>query len=176
MNDIKSTPSAPNARMVTITIQIPEHSEAAFDKLVEAWCAGVLGACATRSGSGSPTRDELLSAATEWWRSLNSNERSIWNLWIDEAPHLVPATKIVNALGLRSPSSIKGVVNRMAGKGSNVGFQVGWQSHRVDPITKERLYGVRDFGTGAYPHDEISVSGEEYAELLRDARSAAESR
>jgi len=173
MQNITSRTVATELPMATLTVRVPEGTEAAFQKVVEAWCEAAAGPAAA-SILNPPSPDELLSAATEWWKTLNANERAVWNLWIAKAPGLVPASQIVSTLGLKSASSIKGVVNRMAGKGSRVGFQVGWQSHIVDPITKERLYGVRDFGTGEYPYDRITLSGSEYADLLREARAAAE--
>lgn len=173
MQNMTSDPVAVEQPMATLTVRVPEGTEAAFQKVVEAWREAILGTPATASTLAPPSRNELVSAATEWWKTLNANERAIWNLWIERAPELVPASQIVSTLGLKSASSIKGVVNRMAGKGSSVGFQVGWQSHKIDPITKERLYGVRDFGTGEYPYDRIALAAGEYAELLREARSAA---
>lgn len=63
---------------------------------------------------------------------------------------------------------------RMAKKGADVGLQVGWQSDKTDPLTREKLYGVRDSGTGQYDYDRIRMTVVEYARLLRDARAAAE--
>ena len=86
----------------------------------------------------------------------------------------MPASSIVDALGLNDSKSIKGVINRMAKKGAQVGFQVGWQSDQADPHTREKLYGVRDFGTGRYAYDQIRMTGVEYADLLRKARGLTE--
>lgn len=168
--------TGPSHPFTSITVRVPKGSEAAFEKLVGAWRDAVLAMTGPSQDSSilaahSPFE---LSAATEWWKSLTANERAIWNLWIDSAPELVPASRIVSELGLNGTNSIKGHINHMASKGQEVGFQVGWQSHKVDPITHERLYGVRDFGTGENPVDTRPITGLEYANLLQKARAAAE--
>lgn len=177
MSNMNEQHDNPAQLFTAITVQIPKGSEAAFGKLVNAWGDAVIAVTAPNKNSSRPSAHsstELLSAATAWWRSLNAKERAIWNLWIESAPELVPASRIVSELGLKGTNSIKGVINRMAPKGDKVGFQVGWQSHKTDPITREPLYGVRDFGTGEYVLDRLQISGLEYARLLQEARSAAE--
>lgn len=175
MNNINKGQGFTHPSLVTITVQIPHGSEQAFTKVVEAWCDALTGTTSLPITDSSTSHTQLLSAATQWWKTLNANERAIWNLWIDSAPELVPASRIVNELNLKSTKSIKGVINRMAPKGQRVGFQVGWQSDKIDPLTNEKLYGVRDFGTGAFAYDQITLTAGEYADLLRQARTAAES-
>lgn len=171
MIDINPTSQPERNRMTSVTVQIPVGSEGPFAKLVEAWRDAL--SITASAPTPPPSRADLVARATEWWKTLSANERAIWSLWIEHAPALVPASQIVEALGLKSTSSIKGVVNRMVAKGRRVGFQVGWQSHAVDPLTKEKLYGVRDFGNGEYAYDQISITGVEYAELVNEARTAA---
>lgn len=178
MNNHTERTSDTETPLVNVTAQIPRGSEAAFQKIAAAWREALVqtrvAPPATAPASTSSGPQDLLQAATEWWSSLNGNERAIWSLWIEAAPELVPASRIVSELGLKNSGSIKGVINRMVRKGAAVGFQVGWQSDKTDPLTREKLYGVRDFGTGEFDYDCIQMTGVEYARLLRNARAAAE--
>lgn len=178
MKNISSQRSQSELLLVPVTVHVPRGTEAAFRNLAEALSDAVdtpvsrpveTPACETTHSS-----EALLTAATDWWKLLNRNERAIWSLWIESAPELVPASRIVSELKLKSSNSIKGVINRMVSKGDKVGFQVGWQSSRFDPITGEKLYGVRDFGTGEITYDRLRMTGVEYARLLQTAKQAAE--
>jgi hypothetical protein len=115
--------------------------------------------------------DELLQRAVDWWRSLSSKERDIVGLWVDAAPNLVAADEIAQTLGLKSTNSIRGHIRRFAEKAERVEFQAGWQSDKRDPLTGQVLYGLRDFGTGAYAYDRLTLSATEYAALLDRARA-----
>ena len=174
MTTISTAKSTSTERRLTrISVEIPAGTEPAFRKLVDAW---VEGTTFNQEGAAAPQpatlhEDELLPQAVAWWRSLTLTERGIFGLWVDAAPNLVSADEIAQALGLKSTNSIRGHIRRFAGKASEVGFQAGWQSDKRDPLTGQVLYGLRDFGTGVYDYDRLTLTATEYAALLDQARA-----
>jgi hypothetical protein len=159
--------------LTSIAVEIPAGTEPAFKKLVAAWVEGtMLSPEGTEARRPTPLHeDELLQRAVDWWRSLTSREREIFGLWVDAAPNLVAADEIARTLGLKSTKSIRGHIRRLAEKAGNVGFQAGWQSGQRDPLSGQVLYGLRDFGTGAYAYDRLTLTATEYAALLDRARA-----
>ncbi|QAY72582.1 hypothetical protein ET445_03695 [Agromyces protaetiae] len=129
---------------------------------------------ADASGPRRPQEDgDLVSRGAQWWQLLTSSERTIWSMWIDASPGLVSAHEIVERLGLRDADSIRGKINRFAGKGASVGFPVGWQSHAIDPDSGEKLYGIRDMNEKPYD-PKPGLAAKEYTTILREARALAE--
>lgn len=83
------------------------------------------------------------TAANRWWSSLTTRERQVFGLWIDSAPTLLSAEQIVNAMDLKSPRDIPGILSWATRKGKKVGFKVTWRFQR-DPQTGAALYGIDD--------------------------------
>ena len=76
---------------------------------------------------------------------------------VDSAMKLLPASQIVDKLGLKGPRDIPGILSWVVRKGNKVGFSpVVWR-FRTDPLTNEPHYGIEDL---------------EYADLLKRAREA----
>ncbi|MGB3731092.1 hypothetical protein [Microbacterium sp.] len=163
-----------------ITVPVPAERVSEFYRWFADWCEGAEGQVSiaavretTTSNEGSviDENDDLVQAGARWWRLLTLSERAIWNMWIDAAPGLVPDSEIVKQLNLRDAGSIRGKINRLAGKGSAAGFPVGWQSHVIDPMTGSRMYGLRDMDQK--DHDP-GLAASEYAAILRKARVVAQ--
>lgn len=164
-----------NHDLISVNVKIPSGTERAFKKLVAAWVEGT--ALAPGYGDAVPAQtsiDDLLAPAANFWRSLSLNERTIFGLWVDIAPDLIPADQMVERLGLKSTQSIRGHIRRLTDKAARAGFQAGWQSSKRDALTGHPLYGLRDFGTGEYGNDSLTLSSTEYAELLSRARRVVE--
>jgi hypothetical protein len=102
--------------------------------------------------------DNTDDAAARWWASLGARERQIFSLWIDATPRLLTADEIIQAMSLKGPRDIPGILAWPKRKGAKVGFHVTWNFRR-DPLTNGPMYGIEDT---------------EYARLLRRARSTAE--
>lgn len=162
-------------KLTSISVEIPTGTEPAFKKLVAAWVEGTMLSPEGAEARRTPPlhEDELLQRAVDWWRSLTNTEREIFGLWVDAAPNLVAAEQIAQTLGLKSTNSIRGHIRRFAEKAEKVEFQAGWQSDKRDPLTGQVLYGLRDFGTGAYAYDRLTLTATEYASLLHRARALA---
>lgn len=162
--------------LAAIAVKIPAGTEGAFKKLVAAWVEGIIGSRDADSPAAAPLTDtdDLLPRAVDFWRSLSGTERAIFGLWVDIAPNLVAADKMAEQLSLKSTNSIRGHIRRFAEKATEAGFQAGWQSHERDALSGQPLYGLRDFGTGEFGYDRLSLGATEYASLLARARAIVE--
>ncbi|WP_167050999.1 hypothetical protein [Salinibacterium sp. ZJ77] len=168
------------SEMQEITVPVPVERVSEFYRWFADWSDGARGRVSivgaqeratSCEASVNDESDDFVEAASRWWRLLNPSERVIWNMWIDAAPGLVSASEIVERLNLRDADSIRGKINRFAGKGGASGFPVGWQSHVIDPTTGDRMYGLRDMNLK--DHDP-GLSVEEYADVLKQARLIAQ--
>lgn len=168
------------SEMQEVTVPVPVERVSDFYRWFADWSDGahdrgsLAGAQEKGTSYGVSVNAEsgdFVGAASRWWRLLNPSERVIWNMWIDAAPGLVSASEIVERLNLRDADSIRGKINRFAGKGGASGFPVGWQSHVIDPRTGDRMYGLRDMNLKE--HDP-GLSVEEYADVLKQARLMAQ--
>lgn len=159
-----------------ITVPVPVERVSEFYRWFADWSdgaqsrvsmVGAPGGATLSDASANDESDDFVEAAARWWRLLNPSERVIWSMWIDAAPGLVSASEIVARLNLRDADSIRGKINRFAGKGEASGFPVGWQSQVIDPTTGDRMYGLRDMNLK--DHDP-GLSAHEYAAVLKQAR------
>lgn len=110
--------------------------------------------------------EEWLAAATRWWGLLKSSERGVWSVWIEAAPEPMTAEQIVQKLGLNGPRDIPGILSWVSRKGEKAGFPVNWR-FEYDSLTGQPLYGLKGVA---------GLTVEEYADVLRRARAAAESK
>lgn len=147
--------------MEEIKVLVPEERVSEFYRWFADWSDGALTrpvggpAALVEAAGGEPER---LEAAVRFWQSLRPLERSIWGLWIDNAPRMLTAEEIVSELGLKGPRDIPGALSWSTRKGARAGFRATWR-FRTDPITEGPIYGIED---------------EAYAQLLARARVAAE--
>lgn len=147
-----------------VKVLVPADRMSEFYRWFADWTESLSPDPAPNSGAkANKETADLLEAATAWWKSLKVSERSLWSLWIEASPRLLTAQEIVDALSLKGPRDIPGILSWSGRKGDKVGFKVGW-SYQED-ASGQALYGLRRVG---------SLSAEDYADLLRRAKSAAE--
>jgi hypothetical protein len=140
---------------MNVTVPVPSERVSDFYRWFADWTDGH----SVEAADDAPRASQPdLDAAVRWWRLLKPGERRIFGVWIDAAPEMVTAGDIIDQLGLKGPREIPGILSWTGRKGHKVGFPVRW-SFRYDPTTEEPLYGIED---------------NEYASLIREARSAAE--
>lgn len=138
-----------------VTVPVPGDRVAEFYRWFAEWLEDTP---ATPAEPSTPSPEEQLTAAIRWWKLLKPSERGIFGLWINEAPKMVTAEEIIERLELNGPRDIPGILSWSGRKGRKAGFRVHW-SFRYDPATEAPIYGIEDA---------------EYADVLRQARSAVE--
>lgn len=141
--------------MVEVRVHVPVDRETEFYRWFADWRDGA--ASAGDIGNEGAT-EATLQPAISWWRLLTPKESAIWSMWIDAAPSMVTADRIVHELDLKSSREIPGALAWSSRKGKRVGFTVDWRFRKE--ATGEAVYGIEDSA---------------YAEMLATAREHASS-
>lgn len=140
---------------VEVKVSVPVERETDFYRWFADWrdraAAQVRAEVSGQRVSADPT------AAAAWWGLLTQKERAIWSLWSRSSPAMVPASRIVEELGLGAAREIPGILSWSGRKGKRVGFDVDWR-FRTEPMSGEPIYGIED---------------EAYAAVLREVQQTA---
>ena len=146
---------------VEIRVNVPLARETEFYRWFADWRDGTMAPTRAQVGpslAAASSDDTQLDAAVAWWRLLRPSERAVWGLWIEASPRLLKASEIVEALDLKGPRDIPGILSWVSRKGDKVGFKVDWR-FLTDPSDGAATYGVDDIA---------------YADVVRRARQIAE--
>lgn len=138
-------------QLIEVRVLVPARRETEFYR----WFADWRDEAPTDSvSSDSLVAESELEAAAKWWKTLTKKERALWNIWVESAPGLVAADRIVEELHLKSTRAIPGILSWPTRKARRVGFRARWT---FDANDGSPLYGIED---------------PEYADLLQRARAS----